>query len=232
MHPIRQKPIFENRFDAGRQLAARLTEYKTKEVVVLAIPNGGVAVGLPVATALDADMDLIISRKIPLPLSPEGGCGAVTDDGTIILNDEAVRRNGLTPEQIDNQVSQVRASIRQRSLLYHKDRPLSPIRGKIVILTDDGLASGYTMMAAVESVRRRQPKQIIVAVPAASETALRHVEKLADRVIACAVGTTPRFYLADFYQYWHAPTDSEVIRYLEEHRAKRLRPDLERRASR
>ena len=121
----RGEPVFENRYDAGRQLAAKLLDYKDRSVVVLAIPNGGVSVALGVALALDADLDLVISRKIPLPLSPEGGFGAVTDDGTTILNDEVVKEVGLTPQQINYQVSRVRADIRQRSLLYLGNRPPS-----------------------------------------------------------------------------------------------------------
>ncbi len=232
MHYIGQKPIFENRYDAGQQLAAKLTDYKDKSVAVLAIPNGGVAVGLRVAIALEAEFDLIISRKIPLPLRPEGGFGAVTDDGTTILNDEAVRENGLSPEQIDLQVSQVRASIRQRSLLYHKDRPPSVVSGKTAIIVDDGLASGYTMMAAVASVRRRRPREIVIAVPVASAIARQHLETAADKIITCVTSSTPKFYLADFYKYWHDPSDDEVFRYLEEYRTQRLRSNFERRFSR
>ncbi len=232
MDSMIQKPVFENRYDAGQQLAAKLTDYKNQSVVVLTIPNGGVAVALRVAIALEAEFDLIISRKIPLPLSPEGGCGAITDDGTIILNEEAVKKNGLSPEQIDSQVNQVRASIRQRSLLYHKDRPPSGVRGKTVILVDDGLASGFTMMAAVASVRRRRPREIVVAVPVASATALQQLEKAADKIITCTVSSTPKFYLSDFYQYWHDPGDDEVFRYLEEYRTQRLRSNFERKLSR
>ena len=141
-----------------------MTEYKGKPVVVLAIPNGGVAVALGVALALKADLDLVISRKIPLPLSPEGGFGAVTDDGTIMLNEELVNEAGLTPQQINYQVSQVRADIRQRSLLYHRDKLPAVLTDKIAIIVDDGLATGYTMMAAVESVRSRRPSEVVVAV--------------------------------------------------------------------
>lgn len=232
MSPKQQKPIFGNRYDAGEQLAAKLNDYKAKSPVVLAIPNGGVAIGVRIAIALEAEFDLIISRKIPLPLSPEGGFGAMTDDGTIILNDEMVRRNCLTPEQIESQVGQVRASIRQRSLLHHRDRPPVSISGKTAIIVDDGLASGFTMMAAVASVRRRRPGEVVVAVPVASAAGLQQLQKVADKVIAGAVSTTPRFYLADFYQYWHDPGDDEVSRYLEEYRAERFRSNFERRFSR
>jgi predicted phosphoribosyltransferase len=97
-------PVFENRYDAGKRLAEKLWEYAGKSVVVLGIPNGGVAVGLNVALALKAELDIVVSRKLPLPLSPEGGFGSITDDGTMILNQALVKKLGLTREQIDAQV--------------------------------------------------------------------------------------------------------------------------------
>ncbi len=225
MRFTRQEPIFENRYDAGRQLAARLTEYKNQSAVVLAIPNGGVLVGLGVALALNADFNVIISRKIPLPLSPEGGFGAVTDDGTTILNEEIVKRFNLSQQQINYQVSRVRTNIRQRSLLYHGKKPPSLVKGRTVLIVDDGLASGYTMMAAVESVRYRQPNEIIVAVPVASAAALPKVEKVANRVVSCVAGFDPEFYVSDFYRYWHDPSDEEVLQCFKEWGLRR-RPDL------
>jgi predicted phosphoribosyltransferase len=222
----RQTPIFENRYDAGRQLAAGLSEYKGKSAFVLAIPNGSVLVALEVALTLEAELNFVISRKIPLPLSPEGGFGAVTDDGTTILSEEAVKRASLTPHQINYQVSQVRTNIRQRSLLYRKNQPPPAIGGKTVIIVDDGLASGYTMMAAVESIRNGRPGSVTVAVPVASAGALAKVEKIADKVITCTAGFTPEFYVSDFYRYWHEPGDDEVIQCLKEWRMRR-RPDLE-----
>ena len=227
-HFRRHEPIFENRYDAGRQLATKLTKYKKQPaVVVLAIPNGGALVALGVALALEADLDLVISRKIPLPLTPEGGFGAVTDDGTIVLNEEAVKKTGLSKEQINYGVSQVRGEIRQRSLLYYKDRPPSVVSGKTVIIVDDGLASGYTMMAAVESVRHRRPKEIIVAVPVAPAIAVKQIEKMADKVITCVTGFMPEFYVSDFYQYWHDPSDDEVLHCLKEWQTQRFWSNIE-----
>ena len=227
MHLPTARPIFENRYDAGRKLAEKLTEYANQSVVVLAIPNGGVAVALGVALALGADLDLVISRKIPLPLSPEGGFGAVTDDGTIILDEEVVKKAGLSQPQINYQVSQVRANIRKRSLLYHRDRPPVVISGRTVIIVDDGLASGYTMRAAVESVRHRKPKKIIAAVPVGPEAVVKELEKVADRVVTCAVGSMPKFYVADFYRYWHDISDDEVLHCLKEWRMRRYGPKVE-----
>jgi len=214
--------IFENRHDAGRQLAAELRDYNNQFVVVLAIPNGGVPVALQVASALKADLDLVICRKIPIPLNPEAGFGAVADDGTIVLNEELVKRIGLSRQQIEYEASKVRAEIKQRSIRYRGDRPLVGVNGKTVIIIDDGLASGFTMTAAVESVRPRRPKEIVVAVPVASAAAEKQLEKVADKVVTCTTSFMPRFAVADFYRYWYDLSDNEVIRYLDQWRMQHL----------
>lgn len=214
--------IFENRHDAGRHLAMELGEYSDRSVVVLAIPNGGVPVGLEVASALDADLDLVISRKIPVPLNPDAGFGAVADDGTIILNEEMVKRMGLSRQQVEYEAGKVRAEVKQRSLRYKGDRPLVRVGGKTVIIIDDGLASGITMMAAVQSVRHRRPREIIVAVPVASAVALKQVERVADRVVTCHKGFMPKFYISDFYRQWYELSDDEVVRYLNQWRMRHL----------
>ena len=216
--------IFANRSDAGRQLAEKLGEYSDQSVVVLAIPNGGVLVALEVAGALKADLDLIICRKIPMPLSPEAGFGAIADDGTILLNEELVKRIGLSRQQIDYEASRVRAEIKRRSLLYKGDRPLIGVRGRTVILIDDGLASGITMMAAVESVRHRHPREITVAVPCASAVAVKQLEKVADKVVTCVTSFLPRFAVADFYRQWYDLSDDEVVKYLTQWRTRHLHP--------
>jgi putative phosphoribosyl transferase len=221
------EPIFENRFDAGRRLAEKLTAYAGKSVMVLGIPNGGVAVALPVALAIEGDLDVVISRKIPLPLSPEGGFGSVTDDGTTILNEEVVRQAGLSQQQINYQVSQVRADIRSRSLLYHADRPPLRVSGRTVIIVDDGLASGYTMRAAIESLRHRRPEEIVAAVPVGPEQVVAELRKVADKVVTCAIGQEAVFYVADYYRYWHDITDAEVLHCLKEWRMRRYGPRIE-----
>jgi predicted phosphoribosyltransferase len=226
VHYPRQQPIFENRYDAGRQLATKLTEYKKQPAIVLAIPNGGLPVGLQVALALEADLDLVISRKIPIPLRPEGGFGAVADDGATMLNHEVLKGLNLSEQQINYQVSKVRNDIQQRSLLYRGNRLLSMVTDKVAIITDDGLASGYTMMAAVESVRRRQPKEIVVAVPAASAQAVKQVEKTADRVVTVVTAFVPRFYVSDFYRYWHVLSDEEGLKVFKEWQRRRYQASI------
>jgi len=189
---------------------------------VLAIPNGGVPVALEVASALKADLDLIISRKIPLSLNPEGSLGAATDDGKVILNEEAVKRIGFSRQKLEDEINKVRAEIKQRSLLYKGDRPIIRVSGKTVITIDDGLASGFTMMAAVESIRHRRPKEVVVAVPVASAMAVKQVEKVADKVVTCVTGFMPKFYVSDFYRYWQDLSDDDVIRYLNQWRMRQF----------
>jgi putative phosphoribosyl transferase len=192
-------------------------------VVVLAIPNGGVPVAIEVALALRADLDVVVCRKIPILINPEGSLGAAADDGTVILNEEAVRRIGYSRQQMEYEISKVRAEIKERSLLYKGDRPLVRMSGKTVILIDDGLASGYTMTAAVESVRLRHPREIVVAVPVASAMAVKQVEKFANRVVTCFTGYMPKFYVSDFYRYWFDLADEDVIRYLKQWRLQQFR---------
>ncbi len=221
------EPVFENRYDAGRQLAEKMSEYAGKSVVVLGIPNGGVAVALGVALSLSAELDLVISRKIPLPLSPEGGFGSVTDDGTTILDEEIIKKAGLSQQQISYQVNRVRSDIRHRSLLYHTDRRPLSISGRTVIVIDDGLASGYTMRAAIESLRHRNPEKVIAAVPVGPEPVVQALREVADRVVTCVVSQETRFYVADYYRNWHDITDAEVLHCLKEWRMRRHGPRID-----
>ena len=195
-------------------------------MVVLAVPNGGVPVALEVSSAIEAELDLIISRKIPIPTTFEGGLGAIADDGTMILNEAAVKRIGLSEQQIEDAASEVRAEIKRRSILYKGERPLVIISGKTVIIVDDGMASGITMVAAVESARHRHPKEIVVAVPVAPAAALRQVQKIADKVVTCAKVIAPRFHAADYYRYWNDLSDNDVVRYLDQWRVQQFQANI------
>jgi putative phosphoribosyl transferase len=220
LHTPSRSPLFENRYDAGSKLASKVLEYKSQQIVVLAIPNGGVPVAVPVALALDAELDIVIARKLPIPLLPEGGFGAVVDDGTTIFNQPVLDSLNLDEHQINYQVTKVRGDIRQRSLAYRNNRTLSLLKGKTAIVVDDGLASGYTMLAAVESIKRRQAVRVIVAIPAASEAAVRLVEKAANRVITIETSQAPKFYIADYYRYWNDLSDDEGVRCFKDWQAR------------
>jgi len=138
-----------------------------------------------------------------------------------------VKRVGLSRQQIEYEASKVRAEIKRRSLLHKGDRPLVGVSGKIAILMDDGLASGITMMAAVESVRHRRPKGIVVAVPCASAVAVKQLERVADKVVTCIMGYMPRFAVADFYRHWYDVSDDEVVQYLRQWRTRHFRVNSE-----
>lgn len=217
--------FFEGRQDAGRKLAVEVQkEFDNEPVVVLAIPNGGVPIAYEVACALKkADLGLIISRKIPVPLNPEAGLGAIADDGTIFIDDETMAKFGLNRKQIEGEVNRVRAELKKRNILYYKDRPLISLVGKTVVIVDDGIAAGFTMRAAVESVRHRRPARLFVAVPVAEAKALKRVEEVADKVVTCIVGAEAKFFIADFYRQWYDVNDDEVLRYLSRWRVNKLR---------
>jgi putative phosphoribosyl transferase len=221
---LKTQVMFENRRDAGKKIAELLRDYKDKPVVILAIPNGGVPIALEAAIAMhNAEFDVVISRKIPMPLSPEAGFGAIADDGTMILNEDIVKKLGLTMAQIDYEANKVREVIKKRTMLYRGNRPLTRVIGKTVIIVDDGLASGITMKAAVESVRHRAPREIVVAVPTACTTALAMIKTVADKVIACVTGEPP-FAVADYYRHWIDVTDSDVLRLLDKWRSRNMLP--------
>jgi predicted phosphoribosyltransferase len=207
--------LFENLRDAGRKLAAELSGYTAQSTVVFAIPNGGVPLAVEVANALKADLSVIVCRKLASPLVPEGGLGAVADDGTVVLDEDAVQRNGLSREQIDYEAEKAKANVRQRKLKYLGNIPSPRLVGKIAIIVDDGLASGITMSVAVESIKHRGPKEVLAAVPVASKTGFNRASKVA-KVVTCAIASMSTFYLADFYRHWWDITDDEALRSLEQ----------------
>jgi putative phosphoribosyl transferase len=212
------KILFENRGDAAQKLAANLMQYAQQRIVVLAIPNGGVSLAIDIADALKAELDIIVCRKLALPLNPEGGLGAVADDGTLVINAEIVQRDGISDEQIEYAVNQIKMNVKQRALKYKGERPALRLTGKTAIIVDDGIASGITMTVAAEAVRHRRPKQILAAVPVASAAGLNRVSRAVDGVITCAVASMPRFYLTDFYRDWRDISDEETVLALDQWR--------------
>jgi putative phosphoribosyl transferase len=221
MHHSSISPVFDSRSDAGRKLAEKMGEFMGKNAIVLGIPNGGAAVALGVAMAIGADFDLVISRKLPLPMSPEGGFGSITDDGTIILDEIIIKHLGLTKPQMASQINKVRANIKKRSLLYHDGRPPVSLEGRTVVIVDDGLASGYTMKAAIVSIRKNKPAKIIAAVPVGPEHVISEIKKLADKVVACVIGQDKEIYVSDYYRNWYEVSDSEVLACLKEFNIRR-----------
>ena len=207
--------LFRDRRDAGRRLAERLLDYQDRDAVVLAIPRGGVPVGFEVAGRLRAEFDVIVPRKIPIPWNPEAGMGAITADGTMVLNESMVRSLGLSKEEIEHAAEEVREEVVRRTEIYRAGRVEPEIAGKPVILVDDGLASGYTMLAAIESLKKQGPSSIVVAVPTASSGAARLIGPKVDELVALIVSERLPFAVADFYLEWRDLSDEEVLEFLQ-----------------
>jgi predicted phosphoribosyltransferase len=209
-----EQPIFQDRIEAGRRLGERLHQFRGSEVIVFAIPRGGVPVAIEVARRLDSPLDIVVPRKIAIPHNPEAGYGAVTEDGVIVLNEPLTKQLGLTEPQIQGQAEGVREEIRKRSALYRGRPQAPPVRGKTAIIVDDGLASGFTMVAAIRSVERREAASIVVAVPVASGTAYDLIRPLTHELVSLVIARVYQFAVASFYHQWHDLSDEEVIEYL------------------
>jgi putative phosphoribosyl transferase len=212
----RVRAIFADRLHAGQQLAEEMLHrgYADEKTVILAIPRGGVTVAYPVAKALRAPLSLVIPRKIPIPGNPEAGFGAVTADGTVILNQSLVARLGFPPGEIATLAQQVLDEVRQQVEEYHGTRPSPELKGKIAILIDDGLASGFTMIAAIRAARRQEPTKVVVAVPVSPASSMQRIEPLVDELVCLVVRETQGFAVASFYQDFPDVTDEEVKAYL------------------
>lgn len=206
--------MFLDRIEAGRQLAGELRPRVTADTVVLAIPRGGVPVAVEVATRLNLPLDIIVPRKLPIPWNPEAGFGAVTSDGVVVLNEALVRELDLTQDRIREIVQSVSDEIGRRDQVYRSARSKLDIAGKPVVIVDDGLASGYTMIAAVQAARQRGAQRVAVAVPVASESALRLIKESVDDLICLIESHRLPFAVADYYVAWHDLTDEEVLGYL------------------
>lgn len=207
---------YRDRTHAGEVLARLLSEVKfTGTPLVLAIPNGGVAVAAPVAAALSAELDFIIVRKIQIPFNTEAGFGAVTSRGHVLMNEELVGHLHLTEDQIDEAIKRTKTQISERSQAYSGLGGTSDPHNRHVIIVDDGLASGFTMMAAIRSVRESGPIAVTVAVPTASISAAERVRPLVELFLCPRIETGWSFAVAEAYEDWYDVPDSEVIRILE-----------------
>jgi len=204
---------FKNREEAAKRLAKELTEYREKNPVVLAIPRGGVVVAYEVAKALNAPLDLIIPRKIGAPGNPELAIGAVTEDGTTILNQHLVAELGISKEYIELEKEEQIQEIRRRIRVYREDAPPQSLEGKTIILVDDGIATGATMKAAIHSIRKQRPSAIVVATPVGPPDTVEELRREVDRLV-CLIVFEPFFAIGQFYEDFSQVNDDEVIRLL------------------
>jgi predicted phosphoribosyltransferase len=205
---------FRDRREAGRVLAEELTSYANQpDVLILALPRGGVPVGCELARALRVPLDVFLVRKLGVPGHEELAMGAVATGGVRVLNDDVVEPLGIPEYVIEAETAQELEELRRRERLYRGGRPAPDVHGRTVILVDDGLATGATMRAAIQALRQQQPGRIVVAVPTAAPDTCEALRSKADKVI-CAMTPEPFFAVGHWYDDFTQTTDDEVRRLL------------------
>lgn len=208
--------LFKDRRDAGRKLAQKLTAYVGRtDVIVLALPRGGVPVGYEVARALNAPLDIFIVRKLGVPGHEELAMGAIASGGERVINQDIVRYLHIPPGMIDAIAARELPELKRRERAYRGDRPAPQVEGYTVILIDDGLATGASMRAAITALRAQNPSQIVVAVPTAASETCQALEPEVDHMI-CATTPEPFYGVSRWYQDFSQTTDAEVKMFLEE----------------
>ncbi|HPH34975.1 MAG TPA: phosphoribosyltransferase family protein [Methanoregulaceae archaeon] len=210
-----REAVFRDRNDAGRRLAAFMRQHSpVTDPLVCAIPAGGIPIGLELAKGFQVRMFLGVVRKLKIPWNPEAGFGSMTWNGKVYLNKELVRTLNLTDEEIRQAVAETEKNIRERIEQFTGGLSIPPIHGMTVIITDDGLASGYTMKAAVEALNSENPEKIIVAVPTGSAKSVAMISGMVATTICLNLRDYYPFAVADAYQNWYDLDDDEVIRSL------------------
>jgi putative phosphoribosyl transferase len=210
-----KKRVFADREDAGRRLASLLEGVADPKGLVLAIPAGGVPVACAVARECRLPLDVLIVRKLQIPDNPEAGFGAIGPDGEVLLNERIVDDLRLSQKEIQAQVSETQRVLQSREKVFRRGRPQPELKDRQVILVDDGLASGYTMMAAVDFARHKEARQVIVAVPTASQRTIHFLQPAADVLVCPNVRGGPVFAVADAYEEWYDLGDEEVVALLD-----------------
>ena len=209
-------PLFKNRRDAGRQLAKGLVSYEDhSDVVVLALPRGGIPVAYEVAMALNVPLDIFLVRKLGVPGHEELAFGAIASGDVRVLNEEIVWRFNISEVEIDAVAQRELAELQRREDAYRGNLPALEIRDRTVILIDDGLATGASMRAAVEGVRARKPDQVVVAVPTAAPETCEMFAVMVDEIV-CAETPAPFYGVGRWYQDFSQTTDEEVRKLLEQ----------------
>jgi putative phosphoribosyl transferase len=207
--------MFRNRSEAGSRLAAQLDRYKDRnDVIVLALPRGGVVTGYEIARAIGAPLDVLIVRKIGFPYQPELAAGAVAETGSVVLNRDIIAMGGLSEEALKPEIDRQKEEIARRVVLYRAGRKLSNLTGKTVILVDDGVATGATMKAAITALKKEHIAKLVVALPVGPPETVEVLRRMVDEFICLE---TPLYFMAvgahygDFTQV----TDEEVVKLLQ-----------------
>ena len=206
--------VFRDRYEAGQLLGKELARYEHVDAMVLAIPSGGVPVASEISRVSGLPMDLIIVRKLQIPGNPEAGFGALSPDGTMVLNENLVKELRLTPDQIREQMEKTLRVIGQRTIRFRGAMPPPELKGRHVIIVDDGLASGYTTIAAIRWVKKMSSRQVFVAVPTGSEKTIDRILPEVDMLFCLNVRSGFPYAVADAYRSWYDLSDEEVLRLI------------------
>lgn len=201
---------FRDRRHAGRVLGEKLQEYASRsDVIVLGLPRGGVPVAKEVAAALDAPLDVFVVRKLGVPRREELAMGAIASGGVLVLNDDVVRSLRIESDVIEHTAAAEARELARREDLYRGNRPPLDLAGKVVILVDDGLATGSTMRAAIEAARRHDPAEVVAAVPVAAPATCEALRSIADKVV-CAVTPRNLYAVGQWYRDFEQTSDGDI----------------------
>lgn len=211
--------VFEDRADAGQMLAQLMEPLRATDALVLAVPAGGVPVAAALAEQLGLELDVAVVSKITLPWNTEAGYGAVAFDGTVRINEPLRARLGLSDRDVEAGTEATRNKVHRRVLELRGDRPPSDVSGRTVVLCDDGLASGFTMMTAVDAVRHAGPERVIVAVPTAHRESVERIIDDVDCLYCCNIRGGLRYAVASAYRHWRDIPLEEAEALLEAHRS-------------
>ncbi len=212
--------IYENRSEAGKRLARELAGYEDRNPIVLALPRGGLVVAAEIAWALDAVLDIVLVRKLGVPVQPELAMGAIVDGDRphVVRNEDIIEESGISEDEFEHVCKRELAEIARRRQLYLKDRPCAELQDRVVIVVDDGIATGATTLAAIRAVHRRQPKKLILAVPAGPTRTLDELAREVDEIV-CLQSHEPFYAIGAYYAGFHQVSDREVIEILKKTRA-------------
>jgi putative phosphoribosyl transferase len=206
--------LFRNRADAGRVLAEKIVRLGLRDPVVFGIPNGGIPVGLPVAEALYCPLDVMVLRKIKIPEKSQACCGVVTLDRTFILNEYVLESLGLEKKDIEPGICKVYADVLQRDSFYRDFRPFPDLTSRTVVIVDDGLATGYTMLTAVKLARKNMASSVIAAAPVSSGKAFELLRTHTDSMVVLNVDRGDGFSISNFYEDFPDMCDKEALSIL------------------
>ncbi|HSO35238.1 MAG TPA: phosphoribosyltransferase [Labilithrix sp.] len=214
------RKLFRDRVDAGEQLAARLASYRGSSPLVLGLPRGGVPVAYEVARALEAPLDVCVVRKVGAPSQPELGVGAVAEDGALYLDHDLIDRLGIPDDELASLVATKQAEVEDRVRRFRRGAPPLDVRGKTVLVVDDGVATGGTARAALQTLRARGAGRIVLAVPVGASESLAELASVADELVC--LSPEESFYAVGLWYDDFTPTlDEDVIELLDRARAER-----------